>query len=181
MKKILFAVMAVLVSFQILGFSAAVSPYKIGVNTQQNVFVITVSNCVTDNAVFEFSIPPEFYTAPDLNGNVSGAVSAVVMKGGTIPEQVLNTDMIVNGFLVKINKVSLSANDTLVFTYGKTDAASGLYGINAPSNETELYFEVKYSQDNWATYVIADEAPKVRVIFMDLIKSVSASRSEERR
>lgn len=175
MKKALFTVLALTAAVHIFGFSAVVSPSKIGVNTQHNVFVISVSGCEAGNALFSFTIPTEFNTAPDLGGTMSGAVSAAVMRSGVTVQQIPNSNMTVNGNTVVINNVSLTAADTLMFTYGKTDIASGLYGVMAPHYETKVYFGVSYSQDNGLTYAVPDEMPGVNVVFMDLEKSVSSS------
>lgn len=174
MKKFLLLVMFAVFTGNAAGFYASVAPEKIGVNTQQNVFVVSVSGCVTDNASFEFLIPQELGAQPDTNAVTPGAVSAAVIRGGITSEEISASQISITGYAVIINGLSLAAADILNLNYGKVDVGAAIYGITAPSHETTLYFGVKYSHDNWAAHVSADEAPELRVVFMDLVKSVSA-------
>jgi len=124
------------------------------------------------NGNIQIDIPQQFPNAPGLIPTDYGYVEATIMRGGTNPEPVSVSNILVEGWTITINALTFSPGDFLKVIYGSK--SGGGYGIGTPMTPGLYFFNVRENPTG-ANQSVIEVQPSILISNLAIYKSASSS------
>ena len=117
----------------------------------------------------ELDIPSSFNPAP-ITYTSAANLTAVIMAGGVTQSVVAGANIYTSGYAVTVTALTLSADQTLVVTYGNTGAG----GVYPPSVPGIYYFHMSEKRDSVSSFAQLDQQPALYITYITIDKSSPA-------
>jgi uncharacterized repeat protein (TIGR01451 family) len=154
--------------------TATIYPASLTPSAYHPVITITYKPAATGTFVsgsLEIDMNKGFSPAPSSVTTSAGAVTAVIMVGGTTPAPVDPANITIDGYAVTINAITLNQGDYIQVTYG----SSGTGGLYGPAASGLYYFNVYEKTSSVNSFVMVDLRPFIYVSNVTLSKTCSAN------
>ncbi len=179
MKKMYFFLPCffLIVSNLIAGITGAaeIEPAQLPNNSYSHTITVNFypSNIMTwTNGKLQIDIPQQFPDAPNLTPTDNGYVEAIIMRGGTNPESINVSNILIENYTITINAITLGTGDFLKVIYGSKSA--GGYGIGTPMMPGIYVFHVLESSTGGNPSMI-EEQPSILISNLAISKSAGSS------
>ncbi len=144
MKKIVFSLLLLLFVSTVFGGTGSIEVYPKQVPRDYfgatiEVIFMPDSGVVWNNGKLIITIPQAFYPAPTLTTGAQGTLKAYRMVSGTTPLEIPPSNILIDGYIVTINSIAISASDTVKIVYGYSQSAGE--GVQTPNIPGDYYFE----------------------------------------
>jgi uncharacterized repeat protein (TIGR01451 family) len=177
MKKKFFATVVLMLAASVYTYcgtgTASISPASLAPLAIHPVITIiyktAAANGISAGAV-AVQVNTGFIPAPSAVTTDAGAVTAVIMQNGTNPIAVPQDNILIDGYAVTINSITMQTVDSLIITYGNTGTA-GIYGPINPGVYPFYMSEKTLPAD--LSFTALDSQPIIYVSNMVLSKSSS--------